>query len=198
MDSAAPPATLSALIDTLLPQDGAQKVYVRDVMHRIGDGSFAPALLVVALVLVSPVSAIPGMPTLGGLIILLIALQWVAGRHHLWLPDVFMRRGIAAARMDQAVGFLRGPAAWIDRHSRRRLRILTRQPFRLMALLVIIATAATWPFLELLPMFTSVSAFAVSLFAIGLMTRDGAFIVAGYAFVAASAAIVAAIWQGLV
>jgi hypothetical protein len=189
---------MSALIDTLLPRDGADRVSVRDVLERIGDGSFAPALLVVALILVSPLSAIPGMPTLGGVTILLIAVQWVLGRHHLWLPDILMRRSIAAKRMLQAVRFLRDPAVWIDRHTHHRLAVLTGQPFKLVALLVIIVTAATWPFLELLPMFTSVSAFAVSLFAIGLMTRDGAFVVAGYVFVAASAAVVMAIWRGLV
>ena len=81
-----PPATLCDLIDRLRPDPEAETLSVTEAMHRIGDGSFAPVVLAVALVLVSPLSAIPGMPTLGGITILLVTAQWVLGRRHLWLP----------------------------------------------------------------------------------------------------------------
>mgnify|MGYP000123712081 FL=1 len=192
------PIDLSRLIDALLPRDGDEWVSVRDVMARIGTTSFAPAILIPALVLVSPISAIPGMPTIGALIILLITAQKLLRREHLWLPDILMRRRVGAERMRQAHAFLRKPAAWIDRHSRGRLRLLTIKPMRVTATLAIFLTALTWPFLELIPMFTSVSAFAVALLAIGLLTRDGLFMAAGYAVMGGIVAFFGALWQGLV
>ena len=52
-------------------------------------------------------------------------------------------------------------------------------------MLTIMATVLPWPILEPLPMVTSIGATAVSLLAIGLVTRDGLFIVLGYTFIAA-------------
>ena len=195
---AATPTSLLQLIGTLLPNDDEQRVYVRDVLARIGDDSFAPAILVVALVLVSPISGIPGMPTIGGLIILLIAFQKVFRRQHLWLPDVLMRRSVPTSRMRQAHNFLRKPAAWVDRHTRSRLRPLTIRPMRFTGTVVIILTAFTWPFLELIPMFTSVSALAVALLSVGQLTRDGAFMAAGYGVIGGIVLLFGGIWQGLV
>ena len=56
--------------------------------------------------------------------------------------------------------------------------------------LLILLIALTWPLLELLPMVTSVGAMAVSLLAFGLMVRDGLWLVAGYATLAAMALLV--------
>ena len=92
--------------------------------------------------------------------------------------------------MRDALRWLDRPAAFVDRHTRPRLRVLTSGPFRIVALMAVLLIAASWPVLELLPFVTSVGAFAVALFAFGLMTRDGVFVAAGHAFVAAVVALV--------
>lgn len=156
---------------------------VRDILTEIGDRSFATVLLVPALLLVSPVSAIPGTPTIGAVLVILIVLQWIMGRDHLWFPDAIMRRSIKAQRVRTGVRWLERPASWVDRHARQRLVFLTRGPLGLLPLFVTLSIAATWPLLELLPMVTSIGAFTVSLFAFGLMTKDGLWIAIGYGFV---------------
>jgi hypothetical protein len=166
---------------------------VQDMLAEIGDRSFATALLVPAVVLVSPVSGIPGTPTIGAVIVILIVAQWLAGRDHLWLPDFVMRRRLRSDRLRRALAWFDGPAAFLDRHTVPRLGALTTGPLALLPLVTVLAIAATWPFLELLPFVTTVGAFAVSLFAFGLMTRDGVYVVLGYAFVGALAALAAGI-----
>ncbi|ETX27990.1 exopolysaccharide biosynthesis protein [Roseivivax isoporae] len=193
-----PVASLTELLDRIRPEDGQDSVSVHEILERIGNRSFDAALLVPALILVSPISGIPGAPTIGGLVILLIAAQNLVGRRHLWLPGFLMRRRIGAERLENALGFLRKPAAWVDRHSRNRWRVLTRRPVSSLALLTIIATTITWPLLELVPFFTSAGAVAVSLFAIGLMIRDGLYMIAGYVCVSGVLAVAFLIWQGLV
>lgn len=162
------------------PEAGDARVSVADVLSRVGGRSFPAVILVPAIVLVSPVSGIPGTPTLGALIVLLITAQALVGRKHLWLPRVLRDRSIEAARMTKAIEWLSKPAAWMDRHSHNRLRILTNGPTRLVAYAATAVMAASWPLLELLPFVTSFSAGAMAMIMYGLMVRDGAYTLAGY------------------
>ena len=192
------PASLTELLDALRPAPGADRITVAEILRRFGGRSFAPVILVPALILVSPLSAIPGSPTLGMLIIVTVTVQALLGRRHLWLPQVLMRRSVPAHRMARAVAWLERPVAWVDRHTRDRLHLLTVAPLDRIALLAILCTALPWPLLEPLPMVTSIGAFGVSMLALGMMVRDGLYIVLGYAFIGGLAAGLAAIWQGLV
>ena len=163
---------------------------IRQMLDRVGPRSFGAILLIPALILVSPLSIIPLMPTIGGLVILTIATQAFFGRRHLWLPRVLADRRLSAERLTRMVDYLRGPAAWLDTHSRDRLTFLTSKPLDRIALLAVMTVAATWPFLELVPMFTSISAAAVALVAFSLMVRDGIVLVAGYCGIAGTLAFV--------
>ena len=97
------PRTLTSLLDTLDPEtsvtgattqtrDARDGLTVREMLDRVGARSFGAALLVPSLVLVSPLSAIPLVPTISGLLILTIATQAFLGREHLWLPKFLSRR----------------------------------------------------------------------------------------------------------
>lgn len=165
-----------------------EKISVGEILRAVGDGSFATALLVVSLVMVTPLSGIPTLPTIGALIIALIVVQWLVGRSHLWLPDWVMRRRIERARFDRGLSWLDKPAAFLDRHTQPRLTLLSHRPFRWLPQLAILGIVATWPFLELLPFFTTICAVGVALLAFGLMTFDGVWVLAGYVWVGALAA----------
>ncbi len=192
------PASLTELIDAIDPDPGADRVTVAEIMAKVGGRSFASVILVPALILVSPLSAIPGSPTLGMLIIVTVTVQALIGRQHLWLPGVLMRRSVAAPRMRRAMNWLRGPAAWVDRHSRDRWHFLTVPPLARLAQVAILLTALPWPLLEPLPMVTSIGATGVSLLALGLMVRDGVIVVMGYVFLGGLLTLLISIWQGLV
>lgn len=193
-----PFVSIGELLSAISPREGASQVSVGDILDRIGDQSFAPAILVPALILVSPISAIPTAPTIGALTIMLVALQAACGREHLWLPQFLQRRSISAEKLDRGLRFLAPLAGWIDRHSHDRLRPLTVKPLNRLAFIVICLSVITWPVLELLPMLTSIGAFGVALLSIGLMTRDGAYLVAGYAFVALLGGLALTLWRGLI
>ncbi len=186
--------SLSGVLSAIRKAARNDSLSVEDVLVEIGDRSFATALLVPALILVSPISGIPGTPTIGALIVILIVSQWIIGRDHLWLPGFIMRRRVKSERMHRALAWFDGPAAFIDRNTYTRLTILTSGPLAVVPLLTVLAIAATWPLLELLPLVTTIGAFAVSLFAFGLMTKDGAYVVLGYVFVGGLAMIAAGVF----
>ncbi|MFD1195289.1 exopolysaccharide biosynthesis protein [Seohaeicola saemankumensis] len=176
------PPSLTKLLAAIRPSDGEDSVTLRDILARIGTRSFAATLLVLGLLMVSPLSAIPFLPSLVAVVILLIAGQALIGRHHLWLPDVIMRRSISASKLARALDSLERPAAWIDAHRSGRWTALTQQPISLLAYLVIIAVALTWPPLSLVPFSTTLSAVGLSLLAAGQTLRDGIFVMLGYTY----------------
>ncbi len=147
-----------------------------------------PIVLAIALVLVSPLSGIPGLPTISAIIILLVVGQALARRRHLWLPAFLRDRRLRSDRMIKSIAHMRRPAHWIDRHSHPRLRILTSGPLRLVTLLACTVVPMIWPFLELLPFVTSIGAGAVALMSFGLLTRDGLYVLWGYVVVGAMVA----------
>jgi hypothetical protein len=202
------PRSLTALLDTLDPDhpatgaeirhhDAYEGLTIQDMLDRVGERSFGAALLVPSLILVSPLSIIPLMPTIGGLVILTISIQAFFGRDHLWLPKVLASRQLSGPQLKRAVNYLRKPAAWLDRKSRHRLRFLSAPPMDRIALLAVMVVAATWPFLEILPMFTSISAGGVALIAFALMVRDGFVLIGGYTVLGLSLAVVIALISGI-
>ena len=192
------PQCLGDLLALMRPEEGDTHVSVEDVLQRVGDQSFPAVILVPAIVLVSPISGIPGTPTLGALITILVTLQALIGRQHLWLPGFLMRRRIKADKMTRAVDWLSKPAGWMDRLSSGRWRLLSSRPLRPLAYAVVTLIALAWPMLEILPFVTSFFAGAVAMIMYGLMSRDGLFLLAGYVQAGALTLILASIWSGLI
>ena len=179
-----PPMSLTGLLASIRPHDHEEAVTLGEILARIGQRSFAATLLVIGLLMVSPLSAIPFLPSLIAIVILLIAGQAIIGRHHLWLPDFLTQRRISADKLRRALDTLVRPAAWIDHHRSGRWVILTQWPISSLAYTVIIAVALTWPPLSFVPFSTTLSAVGMSLLAAGQTLKDGVFVLLGYAYLA--------------
>ncbi|WP_158965157.1 exopolysaccharide biosynthesis protein [Chachezhania sediminis] len=183
-DGVVPYAPLGDLLDRLENVAGDDRdLCVGSIVDDLGETAVTPLVLLIAILMVSPLSGIPLMPTLSSIILLTLNVQSMFGRNHLWLPDWLRRRQIPHGRLTQAIGWLRKPCAYIDRHSQPRFAILTYGPMRLLAFIVCLAIPLTWPFLEILPFVTSIGALALALVAFGRMTRDGLFLLLGYSVV---------------
>lgn len=183
-------AALGLLLDRLETAGNDTTVSVQDILDAMGDRSITPIVLAISLILVSPLSGIPGLPTLSAIVILLVMGQAVMRRRYLWLPTFLRKRTVRRARYSKAIDWMRKPAMWIDRHSHPRLRILTVGPLKLLTLMSCMVVPMIWPFLELLPFVTSFGAGAVALMTFGLITRDGLYVLLGYLVVAGKASAV--------
>ncbi|MGI3169600.1 exopolysaccharide biosynthesis protein [Pseudooceanicola sp. C21-150M6] len=181
---------LTDILDAIQASADDGVVSIRSILEEIGMRSFAPVILVPALILVSPLSGIFGLPTIGAIFIFLVTVQKLAGRSHVWLPDFLKRRQVKESKVDKAVSWLRKPCAWVDARTHRRLTLFTSRPANIVTLLTIMAITIVIPFLEVLPMVTSVFAGAISFFAIGLLARDGLFTLLGYIQTGLSASLV--------
>jgi hypothetical protein len=95
---AAPPLTvnrrdnLMRLLDQLEHETADGRVSVRDVLELLGPRAFTPMLLVPCLALVSPASAVPGVPSFLSLLVGLVAVQMLFGQSRIWLPVFLLDR----------------------------------------------------------------------------------------------------------
>ncbi|MGJ8555718.1 MAG: exopolysaccharide biosynthesis protein [Sulfitobacter geojensis] len=175
-----PDNSLMQLLDGVAHAARGDVVTLSDMLDEFGNRAVTPFILLVSLLLVSPLSGIPGAPTTGAVVIIVLAAQALLGRGTIWLPEWVKRKSIAAKRVRKAVSWMRKPCAFIDRHSRARLRFLTQGLMRWVTLLICVILPMSWPPLEVLPFFSSFGALVIALLSFGLFTRDGIYVLAGY------------------
>ena len=159
-------------------------------IEAFGNRSYAPFLIVLPLIDISPVGSIPGLPTLLALIIVLTAVQLLFGRTHMWLPRFLGNRSLSSGKVKKAVEKVRPVGKWMDKWFHGRLPALTQGPMiRVAATAIIVLTLAVPP-LELLPLATTAPMAAIAAFGMALLVRDGLLMIV--AFVAAAGALAAA------
>lgn len=150
-----------------------QRVSVGDVLDAIGSRSYGPFLMIPPLIELTPVGAIPGVPTFLAAIVALIAVQMLFGRNHVWLPGFIRNRSVSADKIEKGSDKLRKIARFLDKWFHGRMKSLTHGvPVRIAALLII-GLCATVPPLELVPFASSGPLLAVAAFGLALMVRDG-------------------------
>jgi len=199
-DSSAATATgerhdLEDVIDCILkitPDDG--RVSVAAFMAAIGERSFGPLILVPSLIALSPVGAIPGLPAITSVIILIFATQMLLGHKHVWLPLWLKRRTIDGAKLDKGLNTFRPVARFVDHLLRPRLTLLTRGPFRTVIVLTILAVALVTPVLEIVPLGGIPPNAALVAFALAITARDGVWALLALAFTLGSLLLVAGLF----
>lgn len=162
-----------------------EAVCIDDLLGALGQRSFGPLLLLPSLLVVSPISAIPGVTTLGAVMIALIAAQMLVGRKAFWLPQRLRRRLLSRRRLDDAVAFLSPAARLADKVIQPRLMLFTHSPFSQLIAATCILIALIMPPLEVLPLACRLTAAAVAAFALALVAQDGILAVLAFAVTAA-------------
>lgn len=168
------PRDLEQVIDRLAETtEGRDEVSIGDILEGIGTRSFGPLLVVVGLIAASPLSGIPGLPSTIGVIVVVLAVQLLFHRRHIWLPEWVRRRTMTRGKLAKALDLVRKPARLVDRLLRPRLTMLTHKVgFHAVAVLCIVV-AATMPPLELLPFAATAAGAALMAFGLALIAEDG-------------------------
>lgn len=167
----------------------SDSVSVADLLDAIGARSYGPLLLAISLIVISPIGAIPTLPSLAAFAVALVAFQLLIGRDHVWLPDVLRRRHVAGDRLQKAVEKMRPVARVMDRWFGKRLSALTGTPVRRVAALFILALCGLVVPLELVPFGALIPMGAILFFGLAITARDGVLMV--LAFISSGAALAA-------
>ena len=172
------------------------EVRVADVLDDFGARSFGPFIMIPAVLEITPVGGIPGVPTVLALFIALIAVQLLIGRDHVWMPQFVQRRAVGSKKLHKAVGKLKGMANFLDRHSKGRLEGLTKGTAIKLVAAVIIALCCTVPPLEFLPFASTIPMLAIAVLGPALTVRDGALLLGSLLFAGLATALGLATYFG--
>jgi hypothetical protein len=195
------PHSLQGLVlslEALCARNHGTKVSVQDIVSLLGPRSFAPIILAVGLIGITPVDSIPTLPTTFGVIVFLTVGQMLIGRKSLWLPTFIARRSLPADRLKKALRWLDPYTAKADRWVGMRLTVFTHGPVLGLIALCCASLALLMPFMEFVPLISTLPSFAFTAFGIALLMQDGIAAVLGVAFTVQTLAVVARLWGAVI
>lgn len=155
------------------------EVSMDDLLDTFGDRSFAPLMLILALIGITPVGAIPSVPTIIALCIAIIAAQMAWGRRHVWLPGFVTGRGVSSERLTKGQDKLRKIAGVLDAVAKGRLKWLASGPARRVVAGLIVVLCLALPVLEIVPFAAAAPFLAIAMLSLALMVRDGLVLLIG-------------------
>jgi hypothetical protein len=135
-------------------------VSVDDIVQSLGRASTAALLFLPAIVATTPLSGIPGLSALCGIIIVLVSAQALIGRKSLWLPGFVTRRKVDGSRIQ-------------DRHTHQRLDFLVRGVGGKVLFAICMLGGMVMPVLEFIPFSASTVAACITLLSVAILTLDG-------------------------
>jgi hypothetical protein len=183
--------TLQDLLDQMTEAaEDCERISVEDILHAVGRRSFGPMLMVPGLIALSPLSGIPGAPTITGSMVLLVAGQLLIGRDEFWLPKFILRRSVSQEKFRKAVKYTRPVARFVDRLVNPRLTMLTNGAAMYIVAAVCVMLAVIAPLLELLPFAITVVGGAISAFGLAITAEDGVLAIIAFIFCIGAAVLI--------
>ena len=188
----------TALTDTLkaITQSvEGDEISVGEVMNGIETRGFGPMLVVPALILLTPIGAIPGLPDVLGILILIISAQILIGRQYPWLPERLKRVSVDRAYFTRALELIEPSVRRVDRYIYPRLSFLTHRHIQPLIAMVAILLSLSILILSFIPLLVWIPAFGVLALGLGLTAKDGLLLVVALIFSLASLASIPLAWS---
>ena len=181
---------LSVLLFRLANDTSRERISVGDLLTMLGDRAIGALMFFFAAPNILPVP--PGVSTLLGAPLLFLSAQLMLGMRP-WLPGIVTRRSISR---DDLAALVRRIVPWLakaEKLLRPRVPVLARPPVEYFVGLVCLVLAAI--LMLPIPLGNTLPALAISLLALGVLERDGAWITIGlFASVVAGAVVWGVLW----
>lgn len=179
---------LSVVLFELAHATDRERISVGDLLAALGDRALGALMFVFAVPNVMPVP--PGVSTILGAPLIFLAAQLMLGRSP-WLPKVITQRSLL--RTDFAA-LMRRVLPWLtkaERFLRPRLTVLATPPMEYLIGLVclLLALVLVLP----IPLGNALPALAISALALGVLERDGHWVVAGLVAAGVAGAVVSGV-----
>lgn len=190
----APPdgLSLSEMLQRLADDGEGERISIGDLVAALGDRALGALLFIFAFPNALP--ALPGTSAILGAPLVFLAAQ-LALKLKPWLPGFIARRSIARKDFQSLVLRMRPWLQRAERMLRPRASYLALPPMEYVVGLVcfLLAIVVLLP----IPLGNMLPALSISLLALGVLERDGYWIVAGLVSAAASAVLVSGVVLGL-
>lgn len=180
------PERTSEVLRDLVEEGQSERITFREILVELRHRAVGFALLIFALPCCLPMP--PGIPTVCGIAIVIIALNLIAGRQRLWLPRTITEKSVSRADLKRMVDRWLPYLERLERFCKPRFPIVTEPFAKVLIGIVIFALGFIMilpiPFLGNMP-----PGFAASVIAIGMTERDGLVVLIGAAVSAVAIAV---------
>ncbi|WP_170269178.1 exopolysaccharide biosynthesis protein [Rhizobium laguerreae] len=170
-----------------------ERISIGDLFETMGDRAISALMLIFALPNAFPTP--PGTSAVLGAPLVFLAAQLTFGLKP-WLPKVIADRSMRREDFETIVGRIHRWLAWAERMLKPRLAIFAEPPAEYLAgaacLLLSIVLLLPVPLGNILPAVT------ISVFAFGILGRDGLFALIGFVMTAVSLVVAGGVIYGLV
>jgi len=184
---------LSAVLRQLAAEPGRERVSVQDLFAALGDRALAALLFVFAVPNVIP--SPPGLSTVLGVPLLFLSGQMLLGRNA-WLPAFVARRSMAREDFEALMSRV---LPWLERAEKLlkpRFSGLALPPMEYLVGLVCLTLAVI--LVLPIPLGNIPPAFAIALMALGILERDGVWVLAGLSVTFLSLTVVSGVLLAIV
>lgn len=188
---------LENILKTAADKAPGDEVSFGDLLDLWEDRTFGPIFTILGLLIVlPPLGAIPGLPLIVGMVLILFAFQMMVGSTHVWVPEAIENLSISKKKVrkahEKSQGVLRKLDSWVS----DRISWAISQPARQIAAGVVMFLGLTLIPLEMVPFAVAVPGLAITMIGLAIFARDGllmllalglslaAFAVVGAAFLA--------------
>ena len=190
-----PPERTSEVLATLAHGEG-ERVTFGEILLGLRHRAAGFATLIFSLPCCLPMP--PGIPTVCGIALVIIALNMIAMRRRLWLPAAIANKTVARADLNRMVVRATPLMRWLERYCRPRLPVMTESVGKVLVGIVILVLGLIMilpiPFVGNMP-----PAIAASVIALGITERDGLIVALGLAVSVAAVVIASATtWAAVV
>jgi len=156
-------------------------VTIGEIVTSVESRGFSAIITVLALFIVLPTGAIPGVPAVMAMLIIFIATQSVLGLKKLPLPALGAKFSIERKKMNALIEKSQPALQLIDRFIKPRLVLLCNPLMEWIIAVLCIVLALTFFPLGFIPFATMIPATAILFLSAGLLVRDGVLVLLGFA-----------------
>jgi hypothetical protein len=159
-----------------LTEGDEERITFREILLGLKHRAFGFTLLIFALPCCLPMP--PGIPTVCGIALVIIALNLIAARQRLWLPAMVADKSVTRADLKRLVERVTPHLMRLEKICKPRFAIVTEPVGKALIGIVILALGLIMilpiPFLGNMP-----PGFAATIIAIGMTERDGLVVLIG-------------------
>lgn len=181
------------LADTLVAikeSTNGDKISFGDIVKALNQRGLGALLIGPSLLMALPTGAIPGIPLICGLFIILIASQIAVGRRYPWIPDKLKSFSFERKKYENAVDKFKPYVEKIDSFFYPRFEFLTSNIVQRIVAIICVFLSALVIVLGVVPFAVTLPAITMLLFGLAISVHDGLLMAVGLFFMGLSAWVV--------
>jgi len=172
--------TITKMLHIFLKNMKREHFTLYDFVEELKDRSFGVLLLILAIPNACLIASIPGVSTFFGLILIFVSMQMILRREKVWFPKFIVKQKLSKKHFESVLRIFNPYLVRIEKYLKPRFPLLTSMFWeRFLGFVCLIhGLLIALP----IPMANFLCGIALVFLALGIIAKDGVFILIGYIF----------------